>query len=65
MRAVLIKRGQYFSISHLSVFLHELGSLDEPQRLVHATAHREIIDGHLPHYTLGVNNEQACTPLHH
>ena len=43
------------------MFLHKLEGLDEPQRLVYAATHGEIIDGHLPHHSLGVNNEQACT----
>ena len=69
-------RGQYLGrvttndqseagIFHLSVFLHKLECLDESQRLVHAAAHGEVIDGHLPHHALGVNNEQACTVCLH
>ena len=52
------------SVSHLSVLLHELEGLDESQRLVHAAAHGEVIDGHLPDHALGVNNEQAWNGHH-
>ena len=57
MCAVLCKRRE--SSPHLPVLLHKLEGLDESEGLVHAPAHGEVIDGHLPHHTLGVDDEEA------
>ena len=63
---MVIREKSFQMYPHLSMFLDELESLDESECLVHAAAHGKIIDGHLPHHTLRVNNKQACiTTLQH
>ena len=56
---MVIREKSFPMYPHLSMFLDELESLDESERLVYAAAHGEVIDGHLPHNTLRVDNEQS------
>ena len=42
------------SRANLSVFLHKLESLDQPQRLVHVSSNWEIIDSDLPQLACSV-----------
>ena len=39
-----ITLSQYFSISHLSVFLHKLESFDKAKGFIHTSADRQVVD---------------------
>lgn len=48
------------SRTDFTVLLHELEGLDESQRFVHGSAHRQVIDRDLSNYTVRINDEQAA-----
>ncbi|TYZ69399.1 hypothetical protein PybrP1_007736 [[Pythium] brassicae (nom. inval.)] len=46
--------------AHFAVLLDKLQRLDEPERLVHAPADREVVDRHLLQHALRVDDEQPA-----
>jgi hypothetical protein len=42
-----------------SMLISELESLDQTQRLVYRATHRQVVDSHLSHYALGVDDKQT------
>lgn len=45
--------------THLTVGLHKLECFHQAKGLLYAPAHRQVIDAHVPHHTVRVDDEQA------